>query len=112
MPDDNRSNKSNTDNRSDDRESRQSSGREGGGDSSTDRERDEQGRFESETTEGHVGLTRRIFVGRFFEEEIARNRDGAETRRCVEAPTGFVPPELRFSLGAGSGTFLDLRAPA
>jgi len=48
MPDDNRSNRSNTDNRSDDRESRQSSGREGGRDSSTDRDRDEQGRFESE----------------------------------------------------------------
>jgi hypothetical protein len=48
MPNDNRSNRGNTDNRSDDRESRQSSGREGGRDSSTDRERDEQGRFESE----------------------------------------------------------------
>jgi hypothetical protein len=47
MPDDNRSNRGNRDDDKD-RESRQSSGRQGGSDSLTDRERDEQGRFESE----------------------------------------------------------------
>jgi general stress protein YciG len=45
MPDENKSDRGS---RSDDKESRQSAGRQGGSDSSTDRERDEQGRFESE----------------------------------------------------------------
>lgn len=45
MPDDSRNNRDDRDNR----ESRQSSGRDSGRDSSTDRERDELGRFESES---------------------------------------------------------------
>lgn len=45
MPDDIRSNR---DDRDDNRENRQSSARDSGRDTSTDRERDELGRFESE----------------------------------------------------------------
>jgi hypothetical protein len=45
MPDDSRNNRDDRDNR----ESRQSSGRDSGRDPSTDRERDELGRFESES---------------------------------------------------------------
>jgi hypothetical protein len=52
MPDDNRVNRDDRDNR----ESRQSSGRDSGRDSSTDRERDELGRFESESGgSSHMG---------------------------------------------------------
>ena len=52
MPDDNGSIPGNRD---DDRESRQSAGREDGSEPSTDRERDEQGRFESERGESSEG---------------------------------------------------------
>jgi hypothetical protein len=54
MPDDNRSKR---DDRDDNRESRQSSGRDSGRDSSTNQERDEMGRFESESdsSSSHTG---------------------------------------------------------